>query len=161
MHKKNNSNKSKNFIQGLRPFATSIPRGLKTVLRKNGYNYSSIIDNWTKMVGKNIASKCYPTKIKLDKIKNYTLILNVIYGKEIEVEYERKNIIDKINFFLGYNFINQIKLNVIREKSLFNKDKKIVNKNVENFEKKIKNFKNNDLKDSLSKFLKAYHDKNY
>ena len=113
------------------------------------------------MVGKNIASKCYPTKIKLDKIKNYTLILNVIHGKEIEVEYERKNIIDKINFFLGYNFINQIKLNVIREKSLFNKDKKIVNKNVESFEKKIKNFKNNDLKDSLSKFLKAYHDKNY
>ncbi len=161
MHKKNNNNKSKNFIQGLRPFATSIPRGLKTVLKKNGYNYSSIIDNWTKMVGKNIASKCYPIKIRLDKIKNYTLILNVIHGKEIEVEYERKNIIDKINFFLGYNFINQIKLNVIREKNLFNKDKKIVNKNVEIFEKKIKNFKNNNLKDSLSKFLKAYHDKNY
>ena len=108
MHKKNNSNKSKNFIQGLRPFATSIPRGLKTILKKNGYNYSSIIDNWTKMVGKNIASKCYPIKIKLDKINKNTLILNVIHGKEIEVEYEKKNIVDKINFFLGYNFIQPL-----------------------------------------------------
>ncbi|RPG96350.1 MAG: DUF721 domain-containing protein [Candidatus Pelagibacter sp. TMED165] len=159
MHKKNNSNKSKNFIQGLRPFATSIPRGLKTILKKNGYNYSSIIDNWTKMVGKNIASKCYPIKIKLDKINKNTLILNVIHGKEIEVEYEKKNIVDKINFFLGYNFINKINLKTIREKKMLHKDKKIITKNIENFEKKIKNFKNSNLKSSLNKFLKAYNEK--
>ncbi len=111
------------------------------------------------MVGKNIASKCYPIKIKLDKINKNTLILNVIHGKEIEVEYEKKNIVDKINFFLGYNFINKINLKTIREKKMLRKDKKIITKNIENFEKQIKNFKNSNLKNSLNKFLKAYNEK--
>ena len=73
--------------------------GIKNCLEKNGYNYSSIIDNWTKWLEKISQVNATLTKIRLDKIKNYTLILNVIHGKEIEVEYERKNIIDKINFF--------------------------------------------------------------
>ena len=47
MHNKNN-NKTQTFIQGLRPFSSSIPKTLKKHLRKGGYNYSSIVDNWTK-----------------------------------------------------------------------------------------------------------------
>ena len=41
MHTKNNNNKTRNFVQGLRPFSSSIPRTLKKHLRKNGFNYSS------------------------------------------------------------------------------------------------------------------------
>ena len=59
MHNKDN-NKSKNFIQGLRPFSSSIPKTLKKYLKKGGYNYSNIIDNWTKMVSKKISDSCYP-----------------------------------------------------------------------------------------------------
>ena len=59
MHSKNN-NKSQTFIQGLRPFSSSIPKTLKKHLRKGGYNYSNIVDNWTKMVSKKIADACYP-----------------------------------------------------------------------------------------------------
>ena len=47
MHNKNN-NKPHTFIQGLRPFSSSIPKTLKKHLKKGGYNYSSIVDNWTK-----------------------------------------------------------------------------------------------------------------
>ena len=65
MHSKNNNNKSQNFIQGLRPFSSSIPHGLKKILKKNGYNFSNIVDNWTKMVGKDISNSCYPCKIKI------------------------------------------------------------------------------------------------
>ena len=42
MHNKNN-NKTQNYIQGLRPFSTSIPKALKKHLRKGGYNYSNIV----------------------------------------------------------------------------------------------------------------------
>ena len=52
MHSKNNNNKSQNFIQGLRPFSSSIPKTLKKHLKKGGYNYSNIVDNWTKMVNR-------------------------------------------------------------------------------------------------------------
>ena len=42
--------------------------------------------------------------------KEVTLILNVIHGKEIDIEYNKKNIIDKINSYFGYCFIKNIKL---------------------------------------------------
>ena len=66
MHSKDN-NKLKNFIQGLRPFSRSIPKTLKKHLKKGGYNYSNIVDNWTKMVNKKISDVCYPITIKMGK----------------------------------------------------------------------------------------------
>ena len=44
MHDKND-NKTHTFIQGLRPFSSSIPKSLKKHLKKGGYNYSYIVDN--------------------------------------------------------------------------------------------------------------------
>ena len=90
MHSKNN-NKTQTFIQGLRPFSSSIPKTLKKHLRKGGYNYSNIVDNWTKIVSKKISDSCYPITVKMGKdMKNGNLVLNVIRGKELEVEYEKK-----------------------------------------------------------------------
>ena len=103
MHKKENNNKSKNFIQGLRPFSSSIPKTLKKHLRKGGYNFSNIVDNWTKMVNKKISDACYPITVKMGKeMRNGTLVLNVLHGKELEIEYSKKEIIDKINSCLLY-----------------------------------------------------------
>ena len=100
MHSKNNNNKSQNFIQGLRPFSSSIPKTLKKHLRKGGYNYSNIVDNWTKMVTKKISDACYPITVKMSKeMRDGTLVLNVLHGKELEIEYEKTESIDKINFF--------------------------------------------------------------
>ena len=99
MHDKNN-NKTQNYIQGLRPFSSSIPKQLKKHLKKGGYNYSNIVDNWTKMVTKKISDACYPNTVKMGKeMKNGILILNVIHGKELEVEYKKNEIIDQINSF--------------------------------------------------------------
>ena len=66
MHNKNN-NKTHTYIQGLRPFSSSIPKTLKKHLRKGGYNYSNIVDNWTKMVSKEISDNCYPLTVKMGK----------------------------------------------------------------------------------------------
>ena len=92
MHSKNN-NKTQTFIQGLRPFSSSIPKTLKKYLRKGGFNYSNIVDNWTKMVSKKVSDACYPISVKMGKdMKNGILILNVVHGKELEIEYEKKEI---------------------------------------------------------------------
>ena len=116
MHSKNNS-KSKTFIQGLRPFSSSLPKTLKKHLRKGGYNYSNIVDNWTKMVSKKIANACYPITVKMGKeMREGTLVLNVIHGKELDVEYEKSEIMDKINSFFGYDCIAQITLKIVQEK---------------------------------------------
>ena len=67
MHKKNNNSLTKNFIQGLRPLANTLPQQIKKILKKNGFNLSSLVDNWTKIVGNEISDKCYPLNIKAQR----------------------------------------------------------------------------------------------
>ena len=160
MHSKNN-NKTKTFIQGLRPFSSSIPKVLKKHLKKGGYNYSNIVDNWTKMVDKKISDICYPKTVKIGKnMKDGNLILNVVHGKEVEVEYEKKEIMDKINGFFGYNCISNVTLKIVHEK-IENKKKffpKI--QNISEIKEKIKKVENIELKSSLTNFLKAFNERN-
>ena len=160
MHSKNN-NKTLQFIQGLRPFSSSIPKTLKKHLRKGGYNYSNIVDNWTKIVSKKISDICYPVTVKMGKdMKDGKLVLNVIHGKEIEVEYKKKEIMDKINSFFGYNCIGQISLKIVQEK-VVSKDKKILKiKNIAKINEKIDKVQNDQLKKSLNNLIKTFNEKN-
>jgi len=160
MHSKDNS-KLKNFIQGLRPFSNSIPKTLKKHLKKGGYNYSNIVDNWTKMVSKKISNSCYPITVKMEKeMRNGTLVLNVLHGKELEIEYAKKEIIDKINSFFGYNCIGQVTLKIVQEKIKPKQNQFPKIKNLPKINKKIDNVKNNQLKSSLNNFLKAFNERN-
>ena len=159
MHSKNN-NKSQTFIQGLRPFSSSIPKTLKKHLRKGGYNYSNIVDNWTKMVSKKIADACYPITVKMGKeMREGTLVLNVIHGKELEVEYEKNEIMDKINSFFGYKLISKVVLkivqNTVKPKKNFPKIK-----DFSKIEDKMSKVNDDTLKSSLNNFLKAFNERN-
>ena len=160
MHKKNNNSLTKNFIQGLRPLSNTLPTQIKKVLKKNGFNLSSIVDNWTRITGNDISNKCYPINIKAQSnSKDVTLILNVIHGKEIDIEYNKKKIIDKINTYFGYSFIKNIHVKIVNTKltdSAKNQMTKINNKSFINNLKKITNI---NLKNRLEKLIKAYNDK--
>jgi hypothetical protein len=160
MHNKNN-NKTLTFIQGLRPFSSSIPKTLKKHLRKGGYNYSNIVDNWTKIVSKKISDACYPITVKMGKeMRDGTLVLNVIHGKEMVVEYEKNDIMDKINSFFGYNCISKVTLKTVQNK--INITEKVFPKikNLSKIEEKMSKVNNEDLKSSLNNFIKAYNEKN-
>ena len=160
MHSKNN-NKTLTFIQGLKPFSSSIPKTLKKHLRKGGYNYSNIVDNWTKMVSKKISDACYPITVKMGKeMKDGTLVLNVIHGKEIEIEYEKKQIIDKINSFFGYNCISHVTLKIVQDKIKLNKKVFPKINELSKIEEKMIKVNNKDLKNSLNNFLKAFNERN-
>tara|TARA_A100001015_G_C14968673_1_gene704148 strand:+ start:58 stop:543 length:486 start_codon:yes stop_codon:yes gene_type:complete len=159
MHNKNNS-KTKMFIQGLRPFSTSIPKNLKKYLRKGGYNFSNIVDNWSKIVNKKISDTCYPLTVKMGKeMKDGTLVINVMHGAEMEIEYKKSEIIDKINSFFGYNCISHIKLKIVQDKI---KDQNKIFPKIKNsneIEEKMNKVTNERLKISLKNFLKAYNEK--
>ena len=160
MHFKNN-NKTQTFIQGLRPFSNSIPKTLKKHLRKGGYNYSNIVDNWTKMVSKKIYDACYPIAVKMGKeMKDGTLVLNVIHGKEMEVEYEKNEIKDKINSFFGYNCISHITLKIVQDKIDVNNKVFPKIKDSSKIEEKMKKVNNKELRSSLNNFLKAFNERN-
>ena len=159
MHNKNN-NKTKTFIQGLRPFSSSIPKTLRKHLKKGGYNFSNIVDNWTKIVSEKISDACYPITVKMGKeMKDGVLVLNVIHGREMEIEYKKNEIMDKINSFFCYNCISNVTLKIVSNKI----DKKKLFPKIQNFEQieeKMKNVKDNQLKRSLNNFLKAYSERN-
>ena len=160
MHNKNNS-KSQSFIQGLRPFSSSIPKTLKKHLRKGGYNYSSIVDNWTKMVSKKISDACYPVTVKMGRdMKDGNLVLNVIHGKEMEIEYEKMEIMDNINSFFGYNCISHITLKIVQDKIEISDKVFPKIKDMSKINNEISKVNNKELKNSLNNFLKAFNERN-
>ena len=113
------------------------------------------------MVSKKISDSCYPITVKMGKeMRDGTLILNVTHGKEMEIEYEKKEIMDKINSFFGYNCISQVTLRITQEN--LKSEKKFFSKikNKSKIEEKMKEVKNETLKNSLSNFLRAFNENN-
>ena len=162
MHKKKKYiNKSMYSIQGLRSVGNSLPKTLDKILKKGGHNYSSIINNWTEMVGKKTSEICYPKSIKTNKeLKDGTLVLNVSYGNQLDVEYSKKDIVDKINSFFGYQFIKNIKTVLIDEKiNISNKDPSVDIGN-RKLDKKIDSIDNLKLKKKFEKLAKEFMKKN-
>ena len=154
MHHKQNNKEIKTYVQGLRSFGNTLPRGIKGILRKNGYNYSEIISKWNFLVGKDIANFCFPKSIKISQEnKNGTLILSVERGDEINAEYSKKKIIDKINSYFGYKLIDQIRLQTYNSKKEKEKKQNILSKSSKKFEKKINEIRNKNIRDSLSQLL--------
>ena len=157
MHYKQNNKETKSYVQGLRPFGNTLPRGIRGILRKNGYNYSEIIAKWKILIEKDISNFSYPISIKMSKKGlGSVLLIGVERGNEITLEYSKKNIISKINSYFGYNFISEIKLksiNSIKKKMINNNKNKI--KFSKNFDKKINEINNEKIKKSLSDLFKV------
>ena len=154
MNYKQNNKESKTYVQGLRPFGNALPRGLKGILKKNGYNYNEIISKWNMLVGKEISNFSYPKSIKMKRgDANGTLIVAVNRGNEITVEYSKEEIINKINSYFGYQLINEIKLVTFNKENKKIRNKNSLNKFSKNFEKQINEIKNKSIKKSLSELL--------
>ncbi len=141
-------------IQGIKTVSKSLPYGLKTILKKGGHNYSNIIYNWSNLVGKKISSVCYPKSVKTGReLKNGTLVLNVFHGDQILVEYSKKDIVDKINSFFGYQFIKDIRLVLIKEKIDKSKKYHFNEGQKARLQKKIEKIGNINLKKNLTNLI--------
>jgi hypothetical protein len=155
MHYKQNNKEGKTYVQGLRSFGATLPRGVKGILKKNGYNYSEIISKWSMLVGKDISDCSYPQSIKMKKgDSNGTLVLGIKRGEEIHIEYSKKKIVDKINSYFGYKLIDEIKLQTFSSKVNKKKEKKIIGNFSKNLYEKINEIKSTSIKNSLSQLLK-------
>ena len=72
----------------------------------------------------------------------------------------KKNIIDKINSFFGYNCISNISLKIVQDKVEINEKSFPKIKNLNKIEEKIKKVNDNGLKSSLNNFIKAFNERN-
>ena len=157
MHYKQNNKESRTYVQGLRSFGSTLPRGIKGILKRNGYNYSEIVSKWKVLVGKNISDFSYPKSIKIEKnSRSGTLIVGVKRGNEITVEYSKEQIINRINSYFGYKLISNVRLQAYNEtKNIKIKKNTLINDFSKNFKVKINEVKNDNIRNSLLKLLNS------
>ena len=146
-------------IQGLRSFKDTLPKNIKKVINKKGHIYSETINNWKYLVGDNLFKICYPKSFKnSNRFGVSTLIIMVKRGHEVDLEYSKKLIMDKMNSFFGYMVVEKLKFisfnndNVIMPKEIPQKKSVVNNK----YQKKINSVRNEELKKSLSNLIKVF-----
>ncbi len=114
---KYNTKQRTKAIQGLRSFKDTLPKKIKKILVKKGHVYSETLDNWIYIAGNDLFGVCFPKSFKnSNKLGASCLNIMVKRGHEVDVEYSRKFLIDRINKFLGYEFVNKIKLITFKDK---------------------------------------------
>ena len=145
-------------IQGLRSFKNTLPTKVKRILAKKGDMYSKTLDNWKYMVGKELFKVCYPKSFKSSKLGS---ILNIMVkrGKEVELEYSKKDIINKINAYFGYEVVKNIRLNTFEGQYKKIKETKINNATKREHLKKIVSIKNDKIKKSLLRLNRLFKSK--
>ena len=149
-------------IQGLRSFKDTLPKNVKKVINKKGHIYSETLNNWKYIVGKNLFEVCYPKSFKnSNKFGVSTLLIMVKRGHEVDLEYSKKKIIDKMNNFFGYLVVEKLKFaNFDDEREvLSNENDKIENVTNKKYQKKINDVKNEKIKKSLLNLTKVFRQK--
>ena len=146
-------------IQGLRSFKDTLPKNIKKVINKKGHIYSETLNNWKYIVGENLFKFCYPKSFKnSNRFGVSTLVIMVKRGHEVDLEYSKKDVIDKMNSYFGYGVVEKLKLiSFDDEKKIFikeNSQDKIVTNS--KYQAKIDNVKNDKIKKSLIELTKVF-----
>ena len=151
-----NSNQRSKVIQGLRSFKDTLPTKIKKIINKKGTIYPEILDNWKHFVGNDLFKSSFPIKYKnSNKINNSTLEIMIKRGKEIDIEYSKNKIIDKINAYFGYKVLEKIKIFTFDRDETYNEEE-ISYESKKKFHSNIKNVKDESLKRSLSNLIKVF-----
>ena len=159
MHYKKYTKQRNRSIQGLRSFKDTLPKNIKKVINKKGHIYSETLNNWKYIVGKNLFKVCYPKSFKnSNKFGVSTLFIMVKRGHEIDLEYSKKIIIDKMNKFFGYNVVEKLKFMSFDDQIKFSTNENIKTDDVTNnkYQKKIEDVKNEKIKKSLLNLSKVF-----
>ena len=157
---KSNIKQRNKTIQGLRSFKYTLPTKVRRIIEKKGHIYSKTLDNWRFIVGDELFKVCFPKSFKSsNKLSGGTLNIMVKRGHEVDTEYSKKIIIDKINKFFGYKVIEKIKLITFEgDKTKFIKKKKNTSKKNDYLEQ-ISVIKNDKIKNSLTELSKYFNKK--
>jgi len=168
MQFKNNTKRGNVTIQGLRSFKDTLPKNVKKIINKKGHIYSETLSNWRYIVGDDLFKVCYPKTFKnSNKFGVSTLIVMVKRGHEVDMEYSKKDILDKMSSFFGYSVVEKLKF------ISFDDQQKITSQDINNqydindrknvainkYQNKINDVKNDKIKKSLIELTKVFKEK--
>ena len=159
MQFKNNIKQRLKTIQGLRSFKDTLPKNIKKIIKKKGHIFSETLNNWKYIVGDELFQICYPKSFKnSNKFGASTLQVMVKRGHEIDIEYSKKDIINKMNSFFGYMVVEKLKfISFDDAQTKFKKEEKNDNSVTNNkYTDKIRDVKNDKIKKSLLELNKLF-----
>ena len=162
MQSKNNTKQRNASIQGLRSFKDTLPKNVKKIINKKGHVYSETLSNWKYLVGNELFKICYPKTFKnSNKFGVSTLMVMVKRGHEVDVEYSKKDILDKMNNFFGYSVVEKLKFISFdyEQEMTSSSDTKVKNVTINKYQDKIKDVKNEKIKKSLTELTKVFKEK--
>ena len=162
MQFKNNTKQRNVFIQGLRSFKDTLPKNVKKIINKKGHIYSETLSNWKYIAGNELFKCCYPKTFKSsNKFGVSTLVIMVKRGHEVDMEYSKKEILNKMNTYFGYSVVEKLKFISFDDKQKVSPKLKIDEKNVtiNRYKDKIISVKNEKIKKSLLELTKVFKEK--
>ena len=161
MQFRNNTKQRNKVIQGLRSFKDTLPKNIKKIIKKKGHIFSETLNNWKYIVGDDLFKVCYPKSFKnSNKLGASYLLIMVKRGHEVNIEYSKKKILDKMNNYFGYSVVEKLKLiSFDDDQTNFKKTK--INHDVANskYMNKIVDIKNDKIKKSLIELSKLFKQK--
>ena len=149
-------------IQGLRSFKDTLPKNVKRIINKKGHIYSETLGNWKYLVGDDLFKCCYPKTFKSsNKFGLSTLVIMVKRGHEVDIEYSKKDILNKMNAYFGYSVVEKLKFISFDDQQKVSPKLEINEKNVtiNRYKEKISDVKNEKIKQSLLKLTKVFKKK--
>ena len=161
MRSRNNTKQRNRVIQGLRSFKDTLPKNIKRIIIKKGHIFSETLNNWKYIVGDDLFRVCYPKLFKnSNKLGASYLLVMVKRGHEVDMEYSKKRILDKMNSYFGYSVVEKLKL-VSFDDDQTNFKKTKINHNATNskYINKIIDIKNDKIKKSLIELSKLFKQK--
>jgi hypothetical protein len=162
MSYKNNTKQRNASFQGLRSFKDTLPTNIKKIIKKKGHIFSETLNNWRYIVGGELFQICYPKSFKnSNRFGVSTLLVMVKRGHEVDLEYSKKQILDKMNSFFGYVVVEKLQF------TSFDDEQKVFSKNINNlsnmainkYQNKINDVKNDKIKKSLIELSKVFKEK--
>ena len=149
-------------IQGLRSFKDTLPKNIKKVINKKGHIYSETLSNWKYIVGEKLFKICYPKSFKnSNRFGVSTLLVMVKRGHEVDLEYSKKEIMNKMNSFFGYSVVEKLKfVSFDDNQNILSSDTdKKNNVTIIKYQNKINDIKNNKIKKSIMELTKVFKQK--
>ena len=162
MHYKKYTKQRNRSIQGLRSFKDTLPKNVKKVINKKGHIYSETLNNWKYIVGEELFKICYPKSFKnSNRFGVSTLSIMVKRGHEIDMEYSKKEIIDKMNSFFGYLVVEKLKFICFQGENENTPENynQTMNVTKNKYQKKLSKVKNDKIRKSLIELAKVFKEK--
>ena len=162
MQSRNNIKQRNKVIQGLRSFKDTLPKNIKRIIIKKGHIFSETLNNWKYMVGDDLFKVCYPKSFKnSNKLGASCLLVMVKRGHEVDIEYSKKQILDKMNSYFGYLAVEKLKLISFDDAQASFKKTKVNNNDMTNnkYMNKLVDIKNDKIKKSLIELSKLFKQK--